>query len=58
MKPTGHALIYVQTGSRDKAIHQPPAGGTWRETNIPLSNAIIKSKQETIKNINSRYENR
>jgi hypothetical protein len=41
----GHALIYVQTGSREKAAHQPPTDGTWRETNIPLLNAIIKSKQ-------------
>jgi hypothetical protein len=50
----GHALIYVQTGSREKAIHHPPADGTWRETNTLLMDYIIKSKQETINNMRSR----
>ena len=44
----GHALMYIQTGDRKKSAHQPNG---MTETNIPLRNAIIRSKKETIKNM-------
>lgn len=48
----GHALMYVRTGDRKQSGHQ--VGKGWVETNIPLRDMIIKSKQETVTNMKSR----
>ena len=45
----GHGLMYVHTGNRYKSAHH--AVGI-RETNIPLKNMIIKSRKETVMNMN------
>ncbi|SHF19808.1 RHS repeat-associated core domain-containing protein [Bacteroides luti] len=51
----GHGLMYVLTRDRDKSRHQidDPKRGSY-DLNRPLINMILKSKQETVKNMRSR----
>ena len=48
----GHALMYIRTGDRKQSAHDTRR--TSIDYNIPLRNMIIKSKQETVKNMKRR----
>ena len=47
----GHALLYVETKDRRISGHQVQGG---KEGNIRLRNKILESRQETIRNMKSR----
>ena len=47
----GHVLLYILTGGNRKEASHQPVNGQWIEGNKILMEMIIKSKQETIKNM-------
>lgn len=47
----GHALLYILNGGDYKGACHQPIDDQWIEGNIILKDMIIKSKQETIKNM-------
>ena len=47
----GHVLLYILTGGNRKEASHQPVNGQWIEGNKILMDMIIKSKQETIKNM-------
>jgi hypothetical protein len=49
-----HARTYVNTRDRAASAHDFREGGGARDYNLPIVNAIKISKQETIRNMNSR----
>ncbi|MDO4802648.1 MAG: hypothetical protein Q4A15_10835, partial [Prevotellaceae bacterium] len=50
----GHAIMYVRTGDRSKAVHNPDKKKNKDvELNIELKNAIILGRKEAVDNFNS-----
>ena len=50
----GHVLLYINNGGNHKGASHQPVDGGWIEGNKILMEMIIKSKKETIKNMQAR----
>lgn len=47
----GHALLYIQNGGNHEGASHQSVNGQWIEGNKTLKDMIVRSKQETIKNM-------